>query len=141
VKSVFYAGGRTGDQGLAVDSAGNVFLSNVLQNDIIKITPDGVKSTFASGLNSPWGLAFNSSGNLFVADYGSGNIFEFTPDGVRSTFASVLPGDPGALAFLPVPEPSAIELAAVGSAAFLAWRRPLRSPRLRSSDERAIPRC
>ena len=34
---------------------------------IYKITPDGVPSTFASGLNGPLGLAFDSAGNLFVA--------------------------------------------------------------------------
>src|SRR5439155_25898492 len=34
---------------------------------INKFTPDGTRSTFASGLN-PTGLAFDSAGNLFEAD-------------------------------------------------------------------------
>ena len=72
---------------------------------------------FASGLDEPYGLAFNSAGNLFEADYGSGNIYEYTPGGARSTFASGLNG-PYGLAFqgetLPVPEPSALGLLAVG---------------------------
>src|SRR5207302_456962 len=67
-------------------------------NTILKFTPDGTKSTFASGLNRPFGLAFDGSGNLFEADDGSNTIFEFTPDGTKSTFASGL-SDPTGLAF------------------------------------------
>src|SRR5437870_834881 len=48
---------------------------------IFEFTPDGVETTFASGLNSPQNLAFDSEGNLFVVD--SGAIYKFTPDGVR----------------------------------------------------------
>ena len=60
---------------------------------IYKFTPNGVRSTFASGLKSPFALAFDSAGNLFVADAGDGNagsgaIYKFTPAGVRTTFAS-----------------------------------------------------
>ena len=55
--------------------------------------------------------------NLFVADFGSDNIYEFTPGGTRSTFASGLNG-PFGLALqsvtLPIPEPSALGLLAVG---------------------------
>jgi hypothetical protein len=67
--------------------AQNLFVADNGSGNIYEFTPDGVQSTFASGLNGPTGLAFNSAGNLFVAD-GSGNIYEFTPGGVRSTFAS-----------------------------------------------------
>src|SRR4029434_320207 len=34
---------------------------------IYKYTPNGVRSTVASGLSRPRGLAFDSAGNLFVA--------------------------------------------------------------------------
>src|SRR5207249_5464538 len=67
---------------------------------IDEFTPNGVRSTFASGLNIPFGLAFDKSGNLFVAvvDAGSGAVYKFTPAGVRTTFASGLTG-PVDLAF------------------------------------------
>ena len=66
---------------------------------ILEFTPDGVQSTFATGLSYSSGLAFNSAGDLFAADFTpSGSFYEFTPGGVRSTFASGLPG-PIALAF------------------------------------------
>ena len=66
--------------------------------DIDEFTPNGVLSTFASGLAVPVGLAFDSVGNLFVADEGSGAVYKFTPAGVRTTFASGLAG-PFGLAF------------------------------------------
>ena len=83
-------------------------------------------SIFASGLNYPvpCALAFDSAGDLFVAD-SSTNIYEFTPDGTQSTFASGV--YPNALAFqdetLPVPEPSALELLAIGATGLLVCRR------------------
>ena len=76
-------------------SAQNLFVSDFdYQGNygiISEFTPNGVRSTFASGLISPAGLAFDKSGNLFVADAGSSAVYKFTPDGVRSTFASGLP--------------------------------------------------
>src|SRR5207248_1095944 len=72
--------------GLAFDAAGNLFERG--KDSIFKFTPDGKKSTFATGFN-PSGMAFDDKGNLFVADQ-EHSIFKFTPDGTRSTFANDL---------------------------------------------------
>jgi len=56
-------------------------------NSILKYTPGGNKSTFATG-NDFDDMAFDAAGNLFVSQFGD-LIFKFTPDGTRSTFASV----------------------------------------------------
>jgi hypothetical protein len=62
---------------------------------VFRFTPDGVRSTFASGLYQPVAMAFDRKGNLFVVDSGSGIppiesvILKFAPDGSRSTFASL----------------------------------------------------
>src|SRR6266567_4049781 len=82
---------------LAVDDKGNLFVADT--DSILKFTPDGERSTFASGIVTetydPYhvaevftGLALDRSGNLFVAEHVSGSILKFTPDGKKSTFAS-----------------------------------------------------
>jgi DNA-binding beta-propeller fold protein YncE len=123
-----FASGLDDPAGLAFNSAGDLFVSDQANGSIDEFTPGGTKSTFASGLSSPRGLAFNSAGDLIVSDEDSGNIFEFTPGGTQTTFASGLDG-PTYLAFqggtLPVPEPSAFGLLAVGVTALLVRRRKL----------------
>jgi sugar lactone lactonase YvrE len=71
--------------GMAFDGAGNLFFGTG-NGSIFKLTPDGKKSTFASGLQ-PEHLAFDRSGNLFVSDRDSHSILKLTPDGKKSTFA------------------------------------------------------
>src|SRR5438094_893188 len=77
---------------------GDLYEAENSSNTILKFTPDGTKSPFASGLNRPFGLAFDGSGNLFEADNGSGTIFKFAPDGTKTSFASGL-SNPTGLAF------------------------------------------
>ena len=69
--------------------AQNLFVSSdAAGGNIYEFTPNGVRSTFASGVAGA--LAFDKAGNLFVSD--RGNIYKITPNGVRSTFASELAG-------------------------------------------------
>jgi hypothetical protein len=103
--------------GLAFDRFGNLFVSLEgpagvpCSNDrIVKFTPDGVGSDFATDLCFPWGLAFDRSGNLFVTQRSftplSGDILKFTPDGNFTVLDSEV-DDPTSLAFqlLPTPRP------------------------------------
>src|SRR5213592_4400993 len=67
--------------------AQNLFVSSDAGgSNIYEFTPNGVRSTFASGLAGA--LAFDKAGNLFVANGDS--IYKFTPSGMRSIFASGL---------------------------------------------------
>ena len=71
--------------GMAFDGAGNLFVGTG-NGSIFKLTPDGKRSTFASGLQ-PEHLAFDRSGNLFVSGRNNQSILKLTPDGKKSTFA------------------------------------------------------
>jgi hypothetical protein len=70
----------------------NLFVSSDAGGgNIYEFTPNGVRSTFASGLTGA--LAFDKAGNLFVADRGNGAIYKITPAGLRTTFARIGPSN------------------------------------------------
>ena len=78
-------------ESIAVDSAGNVYLSMVATGVIKKVTPAGVQSVFATinDAGGIFGLKFDPAGNLLVA--GSMGVWKVTPGGAASLF-SVIPG-------------------------------------------------
>jgi len=90
--------------GVAVDSAGNVFVGDNLSHTIRKVTSAGVVTTLAgsAGLNGsidatgsaarfyyPWGVAVDTAGNVFVADRSNGTIRKVTSSGVVTTEAGL----------------------------------------------------
>lgn len=96
-----FASGLGASSGLAIDKAGNVFVSSSVTSngvyigcDIIKIKPDGTQITFSGFTNGPNVLAVNSAGNLFAAQAANynGDIYEFTTNGTPSIFATGVDG-------------------------------------------------
>ena len=87
-----------GATGLAFDSSGNLYVGDAFNNTIVKVTPNGTSSVFASLNFTPYDLTFDSSGNLYVANYSSGSIEKITTGGAQSVFATGLEG-PSGLAF------------------------------------------
>ncbi|MFH0829977.1 MAG: hypothetical protein V1887_02330 [Candidatus Aenigmatarchaeota archaeon] len=77
-----------GVEQLTIDPSGNVFVAGTGAGEILRITPNGTLTTFASGLSRPLDLEFGSSGGLFVFESGTGDISRIAPDGGRITFAS-----------------------------------------------------
>jgi ribosomal protein L6P/L9E len=89
--------------GIVVDKNGNVYVSDIGSDNIRKITPGAVVSTFAGstvgatgsadGLGTsatfkdPLGLAIDADNNLYVADAANNEIREIAPDGTVTTLA------------------------------------------------------
>ncbi len=88
--------------GLAVDGAGNVYVADVGNHTIRKITAAGVVTTFAgtagvpghadatgalASFDLPQGVATDPTGNVYVADRGNRVIRKITPAGVVTTLA------------------------------------------------------
>ena len=91
-------------EGVASDSAANVYVAYTGNNTIRKITPDGVVTTFAGSpgesgstdgtgsaarFDAPQDLALNTAGNVYVADLNN-TIRKITPTGIVSTLAGTL---------------------------------------------------
>ncbi|HEY8995145.1 MAG TPA: immunoglobulin domain-containing protein, partial [Lacunisphaera sp.] len=89
--------------GLAVDAAGNVYVSS-RNGTVRKITPGGVVTTMAGTRNErdstdgmgsvarfgiPEGVAADAAGNVYVADTTNNTIRKITPDGTVSTVAGL----------------------------------------------------
>ena len=80
--------------GVAVDSAGNVFVADQNNHTIRKVSSDGVVTTIggspgviggndgigsSASFTSPVGVAMDNAGNLYMSDYANNNIFKGTP--------------------------------------------------------------
>lgn len=90
-------------EGVAVDAAGNLYISDTNNWRIRRVSTAGVITTFAGGvttgftgdggpatsaaISAPKGIAFDAAGNLLICDYGYRRIRRVTPGGTISTVA------------------------------------------------------
>jgi len=89
--------------GIAVDTDGNLYVTDTWNNRIRKVTPSGTISTVAGNgtegyggdggpatsaqLSGPRGVAVDAGGNLYIADTDNNRIRKVTPSGTISTVA------------------------------------------------------
>jgi sugar lactone lactonase YvrE len=91
-------------EGLAVDAAGNLYVSDMGNDTIRKITPGGLVSTIAgkalqpgsadgNGGNArfhhPYGIAVDKAGTLYVSDFHNYTIRKISPAGEVTTLAGL----------------------------------------------------
>lgn len=95
-----------GSGGIAVDAEGNIYvadfgdlLSNANGTTVWKITPDGVRTEFATGLQGASGNTFGPDGNLYQSNIAGNRISVITPEGMVSTLENTLAAAPVGLDF------------------------------------------
>ncbi len=66
---------------------GNVYVTSRNTGTIVKVTPEGVTSTFATTGGQPMGIAVDASGNFFVSNITTNHIQKVTPAGAVSTWS------------------------------------------------------
>jgi DNA-binding beta-propeller fold protein YncE len=54
--------------GIAVDNSGNVYVADLLNNRIRKVTPDGMVTTLPGIFDGPCGVTVDHAGNVYVLD-------------------------------------------------------------------------
>ena len=95
-----------GPQGIALDSAGNIYIADSLNNRVRMVNPQGIISTFAgngqvsvpgfwgdsgpatdANIHLPVALAVDSSNNVYIAASADNTVRIVTTDGIINIFA------------------------------------------------------
>ncbi|GIG53007.1 hypothetical protein Dsi01nite_110480 [Dactylosporangium siamense] len=125
-----FATGFNTPNGVAVDSAGNVYVADMFNHQVVRVTQAGVStvivgtgvagSTFTgtgstTKVNRPTAVAVDAADNVYVADYMNSKVLKVTPAGAvtvvagTGTMGSTTPGQPATSADLNLPNALAVD--------------------------------
>src|SRR5207253_6573451 len=81
--------------GLAVDAAGTLYIADLGNNRVRRVTADGIITTVATGapLATPRNLAVDAAGNLYIAEFDGHRIRRVSPNGTVTNIVGT--GKPG----------------------------------------------
>jgi DNA-binding beta-propeller fold protein YncE len=79
--------------GIVVDSAGDVYLVDTGNNQVVEVSAQGAASVLtinglSPSLSSPSGIAIDGAGDLYIADTGNSRVVEVTPAGAGSVIST-----------------------------------------------------
>ncbi|AMM50582.1 hypothetical protein TH61_04475 [Rufibacter sp. DG15C] len=88
VQNKMGSGNTQAPQSVAIDAAGNIYVTDQYKDQVLKFSPAGVLlTTFgANGYNdgqfsNPEGIAVDAAGNVYVGDQGNYRVQKFSPNG------------------------------------------------------------
>ena len=104
--------------GVAVDTAGNLFITEANGNRVRKVSKSGAITTIA-GIDNPWHVAVDAFGNLYVTQSSGATVRLITPDGAIATIAGTgahgFSGDGGPAMSAMLDRPAGIALGSKGA--------------------------
>ncbi|WP_348262908.1 choice-of-anchor D domain-containing protein [Telmatobacter sp. DSM 110680] len=80
--------------GVAVDAAGDVFIADSINQQVVKVAANGATSTLGVGLQYPQGLAVDGAGDLFIADNNLNTVVEVPAGCTNASCQKNLTGNP-----------------------------------------------
>jgi trimeric autotransporter adhesin len=123
--------------GLALDWQGNLYIADLGNARVRRVSPDGTITTIAGGgqlppggahegspaammaLSAPRNLAFDTSGNLYISDFGGQRVYQMAVDGSLTTVAGTgvagASGDNGAAALAQLNAPAGLAFDSQGA--------------------------
>jgi len=89
ISTTKFASGFNRPTGLAIDSAGDLLVVNLITGVVDRLNRQGVIDTFAIGINGAADIAINSLQQVYVSYYSDGTVKRVSPNGgTMSTFVS-----------------------------------------------------